>query len=64
MLDVRGGGDVQALKIPAGETCRMLGRVENAEFSKFAAPITPTNPQGAGVAITYRDGDVCDPTAR
>jgi hypothetical protein len=57
----------EALRIPAGETCRVLGRINAPTkplLQELSLPITPTNPRGAGVAITYADGDVCDPTAR
>eukprot|EP00753_Platysulcus_tardus_P005679 PLAT13604.1.p2 GENE.PLAT13604.1~~PLAT13604.1.p2 ORF type:complete len:296 (+),score=60.91 PLAT13604.1:28-915(+) len=58
----------ESLKIPAGETCRVLGRLGEAElapkWSKLALPVTATNPQGIGVAIEMGNGDICDPAAR
>lgn len=55
---------VQALKIPAGETCRVLGRLDGAQYKEALQPPSATNPSGAGVSITYSNGDICDPTAK
>lgn len=54
----------QALKIPAGETCRVLGRLDGAQYKEALQPPSATNPSGAGVSITYSNGDICDPTAK
>lgn len=54
----------QALRIPAGETCRILGRLEGAKYEESSVPPSASNPEGAAVSITYGNGDICDPTAR
>ena len=57
---------IQALKIPAGETCRVLGRLDGmqvTELKNFPGSHV-NNPLGQGVKIVYKGGDVCDPGTR
>ena len=62
----------EALKIPAGETCRILGRLSDDKDPVSANHATyelvPTlqtettrNPSGMDLLITYNNGDMCDP---
>ena len=62
----------EALKIPAGETCRILGRLSDDKDPIAANHATyelvPTlqtdatrNPSGTDLLITYNNGDMCDP---
>lgn len=62
----------EALKIPAGETCRILGRLTdpsdpvaaNHATYKLVPAIqsdTNRNPWGQDLEITYNNGDMCDP---
>ena len=62
----------ESLKIPAGETCRILGRLVD-ESDPIAAnhgtyELIPSlntdpikNPSGRDLVITYNNGDLCDP---
>lgn len=51
----------EALKIPAGETCRVLGRLAGAKWEMVDAPKSDKNPWGKNMEITYLNGDMCDP---
>ncbi len=62
----------EALKIPAGETCRILGRLSDPSdpiASNHATyELVPgletdpaKNPYGVDLQITYNNGDLCDP---
>ena len=62
----------ESLKIPAGETCRILGRrvdqsdpiVENHGTFEVVDSLNNdkmTNPSGKDLIITYNNGDLCDP---
>ena len=62
----------ESLKIPAGETCRILGRrvdqsdpiVENHGTFEVVDSLNndkTTNPSGKDLIITYNNGDLCDP---
>ena len=51
----------EALKIPAGETCRVLGRLAGAKWNMVDAPKSDKNPWGKNMEITYLNGDMCDP---
>lgn len=42
----------------------MLGRMDGAKYEEAPVPASSTNPDGAGVKVTYSGGDICDPTAR
>lgn len=55
---------MQALKIPAGETCRTLGKLDSPKWEELKLPTSSSNPNGKGVAITYSNGDICDPATR
>lgn len=62
----------EALKIPAGETCRILGRLVDSsdpiadnhavyELVDAQQQDKSRNPYGKDLKITYRNGDMCDP---
>ena len=51
----------EALKIPAGETCRVLGRLSGATWKTIESPKSDKNPWGKSLEITYVNGDMCDP---
>ena len=54
----------QALKIPAGETCRVLGRLEKMEVKElvnYPMGTMASNPEHQGLQLIYPGGDVCDP---
>jgi hypothetical protein len=57
------GGATETLKIPAGETCRGLGKVVNAKIEAKSAAVTSNNPSGHALSIYYTGGDECgDPS--
>jgi hypothetical protein len=58
------GTVTETLKIPAGRTCRVLGRLSGATFSLLELPESPDNPYGEGIRLTYSNGDICDPVQR
>eukprot|EP00941_MAST-03F_sp_MAST-3F-sp1_P001317 g1317.t1 len=58
------GSVTESLKIPAGETCRVLGRLNGMTFKPLTLPPTPDNPNGDGLQLVYRNGDICDPIQR
>ena len=51
----------EALKIPAGETCRVLGRLAGAKWKVTDSPKSDKNPWGKNLELTYVNGDMCDP---
>ncbi len=51
----------EALKIPAGETCRVLGRLAGAKWKVIDTPKSDKNPWGKDLELTYINGDMCDP---
>jgi len=51
----------EALKIPAGETCRVLGRLAGAKWKVTDAGKSDKNPWGKNLELTYLNGDMCDP---
>lgn len=54
------GAVTESLRIPAGETCRVWGRLENYKVEDMAFPSTDENPHGEGIRIKYSGGDTCD----
>ena len=65
----------EALKIPAGETCRILGRLSDEsdpiKDNHATYELVPTlqnekdrNPSGVDLMITYNGGDMCDPATQ
>lgn len=58
------GAVTESLRIPAGETCRVLGRKEGMMVEDMEFPPDADNPHGEGVRIKYMNGDVCDPVER
>ncbi len=57
------GAATETLHIPAGETCRVLGRYSGATIESTIVPLTENNPSGHGVTIHYYGGDPCgDPS--
>ena len=58
------GAVTESLRIPAGETCRVLGRTEGMVVEDMEYPPDADNPHGEGVRIKYTNGDVCDPVDR
>lgn len=63
---------IESLKIPAGETCRILGRLvdesdpiaaNHGQYSLVPSLNTDTskNPSQQDLIITYNNGDLCDP---
>ena len=63
----------ETLRIPAGETCRVLGRLSDGTGQAKTAAVyelVPTrqtdqgrNPSGADLLLTYHGGDICDPAS-
>jgi hypothetical protein len=58
------GAVTESLRIPAGETCRILGRTNSMTVEDMEYPPSEENPHGEGVRIKYGNGDVCDPVER
>lgn len=53
------GGATETLHIPAGETCRVLGRSHDATIESLSVAFTDSNPSGHALNIHYYGGDPC-----
>ena len=56
------GTVTESLRIPAGETCRVWGRLDDYKVEDMMFPSTDENPHGEGIRIKYSGGDICDLT--